>query len=241
MTKLNWPPRLYRGPQSTAHPYPLEIALRAQVFITGAIFNDAFVDAAIGDYFKLVPDFYERVHGMFISRGLSDTAWEDNWKAFRAYRDTFPNPIIQNAVFSMVMHWDWYLARLGGFVEFALASLRRKITNKELHYIGFKKLADQLRILGESTKIDFPLESEVLEQLTEMDLVRNLGMHNQWATDKYYCKMAIRRGWTPGTIRQVSISDLESWRDALSTTIHITSTMIAKEYVAIPDYISNNS
>jgi hypothetical protein len=236
MTKSNWPPHLFRGPQSTAHPYPLEIGLRAQVFLTGAIFNDAFLDAAVGDYFKQVPDFYERVHSLFMTRGLSETAWEENWKAFQAYRSTFPNPIFQNAVFSMVIHWDWYIAKLGGFVEFSLARLGGKTANKELHRIAFKKIADQVKILSDSTKLVFPLESEVMAQLIEMDLVRNLGMHNHWTTDEYYCKMALRRDWAPGTIRDISITDLETWRDALNTTIHITSTMLAKEYVAVPTY-----
>lgn len=236
---MNWPPHLYSDTQSTAHPYPLELGLRAQVFLTGAIFNDAFLDASVGDYFKLVPDFYERVRSLFMTRGISETVWEDNWKAFEAYRNTFPNPIFQNAVFSMVMHWDWYIAKLGDFVEFSLVKLDRKIENKELHRIGFKKLSDQLKILGESTKLVFPLESTVIADLIEMDLVRNLGMHNQWTTDKYYCRFALRRDWTPEIIREVSLTDLETWHHALTTTIHVTSTMIAKEYVAVPAY--NNS
>ncbi len=236
MSKSDWPPHFVHGPHSTAHPYPLEIAFHATIFLTGAIFNDAFLDAAIGDYFQQVPDFYERVHAMFIARGLSESSWDNNWKAFQAYRETFPNPILQNTVFSMVIHWDWYIAKLGGFVQFALNELGQKVQNKELPRIAFKKIDDQLRILGESTGLAFPLGSGVTELLIEMDLVRNLGMHNQWKTDAYYCKLAMRRDWASNVVRVVTMPEIEKWHDALTDTIRLTSNEVAKTYVAVGPY-----
>jgi hypothetical protein len=240
MTKQEWPPHLYRGPNSTAHPYPLEIAFRAQIFIVGAIFHDAFLDAAVGQYLHQEGNPYLRIRSLFLEQGLSEQSWEDNWKAFEAYMRAFPNPVFQNALFSMVMHWDWYIAKLGKFVEFSLSHVGGNNLSKkqagDLQRIGFKNISDQLSILSESTSLGFELDSSQVSNIVEMDLVRNLGMHNQWSVDDYYRQKAMSPDWKVGTLREVNIKDLEIWQEALTSTILITSNIVAKKYVNVPDF-----
>jgi hypothetical protein len=240
MAKQAWPPQLFRGPQSTAHPYPLQIALRAQIFTVGSIFYYAFVDGAVGEYLQQVEMPYKRIRNLFLTKGVTELAWEENWRAFEAYLRAFPNPVFQNALFGMVMHWDWYIAKLGKFVEFARAYVGGSILNKrqqsDLQRIAFKPISDQITILSEATTLTFGLSADILSNLREMDLVRNLGMHNQWAVSEYYRQHAIDRNREIGSLREIDIKELEIWQQAITSSIQATSTVVAKQYVNVPDF-----
>jgi hypothetical protein len=235
-----WPPRLYRQPRSTAHSYPFEIGFRAEVFVTGAIFYSAFIDEAMGQYLQQTENPYLKIRARFIEYGVSEEDWENNWKAFEAYMDAFPKPTIQNALFSMVMHWDWYIAKLGKFVEFArehvLSPTLSKKQEDNLRRVAFKGMADQVEILCEATGLRFDGDGTIIPQLVEMDLVRNLGMHNQWAVTDYYRERAISPNWKTGMMREVTMNELENWRDALAYEIRTTAKLIAEKYVKAPDY-----
>ena len=239
MTKKDWPPRLYRSPQSKAHPYPLEIALHATIFTVGAIFYYAFVDAAVGEYVK-DQNSYHHIRTLFLGRGLTDQAWEENWRAFEAYLKAFPNPVFQNALFGMVMHWDWYIAKIGKFVEFARTHYGDPTLSKKqqsvLNHIAFKSIGDQITILSDSTSLAFDLDSDLISELTEMDLVRNLGMHNQWAVSGYYRQHTASRYKEIGAIRVVDVHELEAWQRAINSVIGATSVSIANKYVNVPDF-----
>ncbi len=69
-----------------------------------------------------------------------------------------------------------------------------------------------------------------------MDRVRNLGMHNQWAVDEYYKSRAQRSAWQLGEVRSVDAADLLKWQNALTSTIHITSTLIGARYLSVPEF-----
>jgi hypothetical protein len=240
MNSQQWLPHLFRGPQSTAHAYPLEIAFRAQIFTVGAIFYSAFIDEVVKQYFDQSENGYLKIRNQFLQYGLAEQAWNDNWKAFQTYIETFPNPTTQNALFSMVMHWDWYIAKLGKFVEFARSHVSSPPLNlkqeENLKRIAFRNISNQLTILSETTGLKFDEDPTALPNIVEMDLVRNLGMHKQWAVDDYYRERAISPEWKTGMLRTVSMSDLETWQRAVTNTIRTTSTMIAQKYVGAPDY-----
>lgn len=237
-----WPPRLVRNSQSKAHPYPLEIGFNAHVFTVGAIFNNAFIDAAMGIFLHQGENPYLKIRDQFLAQGLSVQAWEDNWKAFEAYLNTFSNPTIQNALFALVMHWDCYIGKLGTFVEFARLHVNSPVlTNKQekiLAKIGFQGISKQLSILSDATGITFDTNSIILSNLIEMELVRNLGMHNQWAVTQFYLDRTINSDWQIGKLRVITIDELEAWEKVLLDIIRETSTKIAEKYVAAPDYIS---
>jgi hypothetical protein len=243
MNSKEWPPHLFRGPQSTAHPYPLEIGMRAQVFIVGAIFYSAFVDEAMGQYLHQTENPYIKIRDQFLVYGVSKQAWDDNWKAFEVYINAFSNPTIQNALFGMVMHWDWYIEKLGVFVEFARPHVNSPSLDKKqevsLRRIGFQNISNQLAILSSATGLKFDGDSTIVPNLVEMDLVRNLGMHNQWAVNQFYRERALDPTWQMGMVRTVTIKDLEVWQQALTSTIFNTSDMIAKKYAGVPDYTSS--
>jgi len=237
---VTWPPNLRKGPHSTVHAYPIQIGLSAQVFTVGATFYHAFADAAVGEYLKTAADPYGHIRDMFLANGLSPEAWEENWRAFQAYCSRFPSPVFQNALFAMVSNWDWYITKLGAFLEFArgtipdppLTTARRRALSR----IGFKNIEEQLVLLEASTSLTFHLSPDSRSDLIEMDRVRNLGMHNQWAVDEYYKTRAQRSSWELGEVRSVDAADLLKWQNALTSTIHITSTLIAAHYLSVPEF-----
>lgn len=238
-----WPPRLFRGPQSTVHPYPLEIGWRAQTFIVGAIFYNAFIDEAVGLYLHENENPEPKMRDKFLTNGISRQTWDENWKAFEAYIKTFPNPTIQNALFGMVMHWDWYIEKLGAFVEFARQHVSSpslsKTQEKTLQNIGRQSISKQLAILSSATGIEFDGDPTIISNLGEMGLVRNLGMHNQWIVHERYHTESINRNWQVGMLRTVTMKDLEIWQLALTNTILNTSKMIAEKYAGVPDYTNS--
>ena len=112
-------PNIRRGPNASSHPYPFQIAIRAQTFIAGATFYYAVASAGLGEYFSAGPSSYECIKNLFLQRGLSPVAWETNWKSFESYVNTFPDPILQNALILATTHWDAYVSRLANFIAFA--------------------------------------------------------------------------------------------------------------------------
>ena len=69
-----------------------------------------------------------------------------------------------------------------------------------------------------------------------MDLVRNLGMHNQWAVSEYYSQHTASQYKKIGAIRSVDVHELEAWQRAVNSVIGTTSVSIANKYVNVPDF-----
>ncbi len=99
------------------HPYPCQIAMQTRRFIQGSVFHSALADFGAGQFFR-TPDAYLKAKTDFVSSGMSNDTWEISWECFEEYTKAFPNPVYQGALFSMNVHWDWFIARLGKFVEF---------------------------------------------------------------------------------------------------------------------------
>jgi hypothetical protein len=234
-------PSITSLPNSSAHGYPFQIAYRAEKCVTGAIFYYSFVDLAVGQYLHEDARALEKIRTGFADVGVSSEAWETNWACLEYYLKAFPSPVFQNALFSMVMHWDWYIARLGGFVEFArrhvpCPPLDTKDQNG-LARISQTGIANQLGILGRATGLSFNLPIQTIDSVVEMDLVRNLGIHHQWEVDDRYLKHSANKSWTVGDIRTVSRTELAEWRDVLSKIIVETCTPIARAFHLSPAYI----
>lgn len=229
--------------QNSAHPYPYSIAMTAETFAVGSIFYYSFIDVVSGEYFHSVNNPYEKIKNKYIKDlGVSEQVWEENFKAFQAYLKSFPNPIIQNALLCMIMHWDWYIRKLGKFVEFVISydpeSNLKKSQKKELHRISKMNIVDQVKLLSSVTHLSFGLSDEVLSHLNVMSSVRNIGMHNHWIIDEKYCHDTNTPIEKIGSLRQITTNDLFSWKLAISSTIHSTASMIALKYVYVPSFSS---
>jgi hypothetical protein len=245
MSSKAWPPKLPRGPSTKVHPYPLLIALRAETFIVGATFYYAFADAAIGDYFRTVPAFYDRIRAQFLSRGVTPEGWESNWKAFEAYVKSFPSPIMQNALLTAIAHWDAYLSKLAAFIGFARTYVPGPVIPKKhiraLNRVSFLSVPEQIQALSNVSGAVFPIQPSSVSSLHEMSLVRNLGMHNEWFVDATYLAHTKSKGWPLGALRTVAMAELEEWRRSLSDLIAGTSRSVAAMYVSAPGFPPKDS
>ena len=230
-----------RSPGAKAHPYPFQIGYQATKLIQGSVFYSAFVDAAVGEFVHEHPaDAYQRVEKAFLKHGMNKESIDLSWKCMREYMDIFPSPVFQYSLYSMVIHWDWFVSQLGNFVYFARLHdnnppIRNKQTNK-LQKLGMEKTDDQLLLLKAATGLNFNIENTKYELFKEMLLVRNLGMHNEWEVDQFYLERTKTTGWKVGQLRSFTSSDLFDWQGALLHILQELAAEISKRYVAIPNY-----
>lgn len=143
----------------------------------------------------------------------------------------------------MRSHWDWYIRKLGWFVEFARAKCGGPPLSKDIEtqlpLVGKKEmpLATQLQILRQATGLPLSIDTEVMEAAQEMALVRNLGLHNRWEVDEVYLNKSSHPGnWAVGEVRLVHASELVPWRSALSQLLIGTWSPIAQLFVNAPNY-----
>lgn len=94
----------------------------------------------------------------------------------------------------------------------------------------------QLKILEKTSGVKFNISKDVLDALSEMALVRNLGLHNRWEVDSFYLSTTNSSGWNIGEIRELNSIELRQWHECIMTVIHETSVEVSKKFVHTPDY-----
>ena len=90
--------------------------------------------------------------------------------------------------------------------------------------------------MEESCGIKLSLSPQILSNINEMSLVRNLGLHNRWEVDDFYLRKTSSSIWELRDVRIIEIGELQSWAGSLSKLINETSLQIAIKYVGAPDY-----
>ena len=220
------------------HLYPLKIALRAQRLIQGSLFYDIFVDTATGQYVRIVPNAERTIKSFLInSAGWSEETYETSWACFEDLLNEFQSPIHQHAVYSIISHWDWFISNLGRFIDFAEKSLTpEKQTDKDLLKLNFKPVTKQIEIVKNETGISFAIDGNTLDLVVEMDLVRNLGMHNEWEVDDTYLKKTKTSRFKPGDKRVFDIQEITKWHSAFLQLIGTLASEIAVHYSQVPKY-----
>lgn len=223
---------------SEKHLYPMNIALRAQRLIQGSLFYDVFIDTATGQYLKVIPNAEGTVKDFLINNaGWSIETYETSWSCFEEYLNEFQNPIFHHTVYSIISHWDWYVSNLGKFIDFAEKfTLPEKQTNKDLLKLNFKPFVTQIEIIKSETGISLNIESDSLDLVEEMHLVRNLGMHNEWEVDDTYLRKTKTINLKLGDKRKFEITELTKWHSAFLQLIGILSFEIAIRYAQVPNY-----
>jgi hypothetical protein len=77
------------------------------------------MDAVAGLYRDDNKNMMEQLRQVFIANGMTEEVWEISIKCLTKYMNYLPNPVIQAAVVESLSHWDWYVGKLGRFIEFA--------------------------------------------------------------------------------------------------------------------------
>jgi len=220
------------------HLYPLKIALRAQKLLQGSLFYDIFVDTATGLYVRNTPNAERTIKDFLINNaGWNEENYETSWACFESYVKEFQSPIHQHAVYSMVSHWDWFISNLGKFIDFAEKSLSpEKETDKDLLKLNFKPFTKQIEIVKKETGIPLVIAPDTLDLIEEMDLVRNLGMHNEWEVDETYLRKTKVSQFKLGDKRVFDIPEVTKWHSAYLQLIGALASETAVRYAQVPKY-----
>ncbi|MBA7635067.1 hypothetical protein ES703_42667 [subsurface metagenome] len=232
-------PKVRKKPNCKAHPFPFQIGFQTLEFIQSSIFFTTLLDYISGEYLEQQTSL-EKIKIRMIEDGLSDDNWEKDFACLMKYRKVFEKWIFQNVLIQIKSHWDWYIRRLAEFIVFARENVSSSPLNQkdkaELQRIGFKPLSKQLRILENAGNVKFNIPKDILNALSEMALVRNIGLHNRWEIDSFYLSKTNSSGWNIGEIREFNIIELGQWHKCIMTVIHETSVEVSKKFVYAPDY-----
>jgi hypothetical protein len=232
-------PKVTKGPNCMAHPFPFQIGFQTLEFIQASIFFTSVIDYISAKYFEQNKSLEEIKYTM-LGNGLSESDWEKSFNCLTNYKEVFKSWVFQNVLIQIKSHWDWYIRKLGEFILFAnqhVSSPPLSSKNKNaLEKIGFRKLEDQLKILEKASGVKFNISKDVLDVLKEMALVRNLGLHNRWEVDSFYIDRTNTLDWSIGEIREFDSIELGKWHECIMEVIYKTSAEISKKFIQVPDY-----
>lgn len=225
--------------QPGAHPYPFQIGLQTLQFLHASFLYIILQDLAAGAFVR-EPGAIQRIESEMISKGAQPAAIELGWSFLQQYLDIFRSAVFQNALVFLNSHWDWYVRRLAGFIIFArnyvhAPGLSAK-QQDELQRVAFKSVSEQLRILADASGVTFSLTAQDFENLKEMSLVRNLGLHNRWEVDDRYLERSARKGFARNEIRTFNEAELQGWHASLVLAVNETTTKVATRFAAAPDF-----
>jgi hypothetical protein len=232
-------PEISRGTNGTAHVFPIQIGMQTQGFIQGALFLAAFADIAAGEFVRL-PDGVARVERLMKEQGLAEGVSDQGWQLVRQYKAVFEGTVFQSVLITLNSHWDWYVRRLCEFIRFGLslegtaALLDRD--EKRLARADRLPLGEQLEVLELAIGSNLTVSANEREELTEMTLVRNLGLHNRWEIDAGYLRRTKRSGMQAGELRLMDLNELLGWHSLLLRLLRVSAFACATRFRGAPDF-----
>lgn len=232
-------PKVSMRKDAKAHPFPLQIALQTQEFIQGVVFYFICADEAAGAFIHL-PRGHDILEDNLLRAGMRAEEWDSGWKYLEKYKELFKRVVFQNALIIIRSHWDWYANKLAEFIVFAHGSTGDPLMKKELtklRRITNLEILEQISIMERVCKLDFQVSEEAKQNVKEMSLVRNLGLHNRWEVDlKYLNKTSKQNQWQIGDVRTFDSKELILWHRSLIDLINKTWKPVAVLYVSAPKY-----
>ncbi len=232
-------PKVTKLPDAKIHTFPAQVGFQAMDFMRGVLFYAMISDVAAGKTIRQ-PGGLSSLEEDIISQGLSKEAWNDGWNCIEQYLNVFEQSVFQNVLILIRSHWDWYIRQTGDFVRFARTHVTSPpLTAKQaeqLARISFKEIKQQLSILERSCGISLNIAEDVLHDIHEMSLVRNIGLHNRWEVDSFYLEKTASNERELGEIRTIEIRELQKWCSSLTAVIREVTFSVAIKYVSAPDY-----
>lgn len=231
-------PEIERNGDRGIHPYPIQIALQTQEFMQGVLWHAAFADIAAGEYVRL-PNGVAKIEACMSQRGLEPMVSSEGWKILAKYQSIFGGVVFQTVLILLNSHWDWYVRRLSEFVAFARNFVESPPLSKkrlrDLARADYLPIDQQLSVICEAAGIELRLAVEDIDELVEMTLVRNLGLHNRWEVDARYVGRSNRATAHVGELRLVAADELRQWHALLVQVLNASALACAKRYTAVPD------
>lgn len=228
-------------PDAKAHVYPFQIGLQTLEFLQASILHASFMDIAAGKAVQ-TPECLAQIEHMFLRSLGSRETYDEGWRYLEKYRHVFEKTAFQSVLVALSSHWDWYTRKLGEFVIFARTALAAprfaSSDEKRIRRIGVLPILDQIEVMESLLKVPLSLPDDERAELSEMSLVRNLGLHNRWEVDEKYLLQSARRGYTIGDLRILDHSELLLWYGLLGKLVQRSSSGVACAYNSAPPYPS---
>lgn len=232
-------PDMVRGKDSKIHPFPFQIAAQTLEFMQGTLFHALLVDIASGAYVRL-PDGMSNLERIIINKLDSPKTYDEAWWILGKYQAVFETIPFQSVLIAMNSHWDWYVRKLTNFISFARRDLNHQALEKHdehrLHRFTLLPIGEQLEVIRVAAGIKLTLTAEELEELQEMALVRNLGLHNRWEIDKRYLERTIRSDYQQGELRIIDKEELNRWHQIFHKIVQTTGIEVALAFVDANDF-----
>jgi hypothetical protein len=222
-----------------AHPYPFRIALQTLEFLQAALFHASFVDIAAGKTVRR-PGGLKEIEEEYVRTLGSKYTYNEAWKHLTKYQAVFQDVPFQAVLIALNSHWDWYLRSLREFLVFSRPLLALPVLvdadKKRLARLDRLPMPEQLDVFTSILGIDLALSSAELQEIHEMTLVRNLGLHNRWEVDTRYLMHTSRVGYLVGELRIIELLELQHWHSLLIDLVNRIAPKVARDYVAAPRY-----
>ena len=232
-------PRLSRKEDARAHSYPFQISLQTQEFLQASLFYATISEVSKSEFMSL-PNARQTLESKLIAHSFSEETIAESWRYMDTYKDVLKGTLFQGVLISFNSHWDWYVRKLGDFVTFARNIVESPCLNpkqvSKLRRIGFVPITEQLSILELASGVTFKLGESDIDNLREMSLVRNLGLHNRWEVDEAYLRLSACRTYAKDEIRFIQEGELGDWHASLIRALSETSIALAIRYVDAPDF-----
>jgi len=231
-------PKVVIQKDAKAHPFPYQIALQTMEFMHGAVFWFICADKAAGEFVRL-PNGYGMLKANLLKEGMQEEEWESGWNYLNKHKDLFQSVVFQSVLITIRSYWDWYVNKLVEFIAFAHESTGDALMNelKKLRRITYPEILEQISITEKVCKLDLQVSEETKQNIKEMSLVRNLGLHNRWEVDQEYLnKTSKQNQWQIGDIRTFDSKELILWHRSLIDLINKTCKPVAVQYVSATKY-----
>jgi len=232
-------PKVLIKKDAKAHPFPYQIAFQTQEFIQGIVFWFTCADEAAGAFIRL-PNGLKMLKANLLRAGMREETWEFGWDYLSKYKSLFESVVFQNVLVAIRSYWDWYINKLSEFIIFAQENTGNALMNRELkdlRRITRPEILEQISLIEKFCKLDFQISEETKQNIKEMSLVRNLGLHNRWEVDQEYLnKTSPKDRWQIGDIRTFGSRELRLWHRSLLDLINKTCKQVAIQYVSAPKH-----
>lgn len=216
------------------HKYPLQIGMQTLEYLQASIFHAALSDKAAGEFIK-IPGAMKKVEKFFLKDMAKDT-YDFSWECLKKFKPVFENIVFANVLITFCSQWDWYIRKLSDFIIFSLDHLHIRCDKRKLKQINYKPILEQINIIEKICSVKFELQDHDKNNLVEMYLVRNLGLHNRWEIDNKYKLLSLKKELIAGNIRLINKYELQEWQKSLDSLIIETALKIAKLYKDVPDF-----
>lgn len=218
-------------PDAAGHPFPIQIAYQTQEFIQGALFYASFADIAAGETIAQ-PGGVEKVESRMRQNGLNRDITEQGWVLLNKYQSVFGSVIFQSVLITFCSHWDWYIRKLSRFILDAREELQleplAKATQATLKNPDRNSIRAQVEAVCTASESNLPLSNSEMQELIEMSLVRNLGLHNRWEVDEKYFR---NTNTLPiGELRIIDVIELQRWHSLLIKLLQQTAINCSKSF-----------